>query len=50
MSKKLADNLVTEKSNLKFEGYFEEYNKVNELSYYPVIGGLKECVPYAKRQ
>ncbi|MGN7722575.1 undecaprenyl-phosphate glucose phosphotransferase [Chitinophaga sp. 22620] len=48
MSKKLADNLVTEKSNLKFEGYFEEYNKVNELSYYPVIGGLKECVPYAK--
>lgn len=48
MSKKLADNLLAEKSNLKFEGYFEEYNNVQELSYYPVIGNLKDCVPYAK--
>lgn len=48
MSKQLADNLLTEKSNLKMEGYFEEYNKVQELSYYPVIGNLRDCVPYAK--
>jgi putative colanic acid biosynthesis UDP-glucose lipid carrier transferase len=48
MSKKLADNLLAEKSNLKLEGYFEEYNNVQELSYYPVIGTLKDCVPYAK--
>ncbi|WP_119080315.1 undecaprenyl-phosphate glucose phosphotransferase [Chitinophaga alhagiae] len=48
MSKKLADNLLAEKSNLKLEGYFEEYNNVQELSYYPVIGNLKDCVPYAK--
>jgi putative colanic acid biosynthesis UDP-glucose lipid carrier transferase len=48
LSKKLADNLLAEKSNLKFEGYFEEYSKVQELSYYPVIGDLKDCVPYAK--
>lgn len=48
MSKKLADNLVSDKSNLKFEGYFEEPAKVEELSYYPVIGNLKDCVPYAK--
>lgn len=48
MSKKLADNLLTEKSNLRMEGYFEEYSKVQELSYYPVIGNLKDCVPYAK--
>lgn len=48
VSKKLADNLLMEKSNLKFEGYFEESSKVQELSYYPVIGGLKDCVPYAK--
>lgn len=48
MSKQLADNLLAEKSNLKMEGYFEEYSKVQELSYYPVIGDLKDCVPYAK--
>lgn len=48
MSKQLADNLMAEKSNLKMEGYFEEYSKVQELSYYPVIGDLKDCVPYAK--
>ncbi|MGX5818953.1 undecaprenyl-phosphate glucose phosphotransferase [Chitinophaga lutea] len=48
MSKKLADNLLAEKSNLRFEGYFEEYANVTELSYYPVIGNLRDCVPYAK--
>jgi putative colanic acid biosysnthesis UDP-glucose lipid carrier transferase len=48
MSKKLADNLTEGKSNIKFEGYFEESNNVQELSYYPVIGNLEECVPYAK--
>ncbi len=48
MSKKLADNLLAEKSNLRFEGYFEEYSKVQELSYYPVIGNLQDCVPYAR--
>lgn len=48
MSKRLADNLLSEKSNLRFEGYFEEYSKVQELSYYPVIGNLRDCVPYAR--
>lgn len=48
MSKHLADNLMEGKSNIKFEGYFEEYSNVQELSNYPVIGNLEECVPYAK--
>lgn len=48
LSKQLVDSLTGLKSNLRFEGYFEEYANVHELSYYPVIGTLQECVPYAK--
>lgn len=48
LSKQLVDNLLGRKSNLRFEGYFEEYNNVHELSYYPVIGNLQECVTYAQ--
>jgi len=47
LSKQLVDNLLGRKSNLRFEGYFEEYSNVHELSYYPVIGNLQECVTYA---
>ncbi|HEU4554242.1 MAG TPA: undecaprenyl-phosphate glucose phosphotransferase [Chitinophaga sp.] len=48
VSKRLVDSFLDVKSNLQFEGFFEEYSKVHELSYYPVIGNLEECVPYAK--
>ncbi|HEY0611119.1 MAG TPA: undecaprenyl-phosphate glucose phosphotransferase [Chitinophaga sp.] len=48
VSKRLVDSFVDVKSNLQFEGFFEEYSKVHELSYYPVIGNLEDCVPYAK--
>ncbi|MEZ2440963.1 putative colanic acid biosynthesis UDP-glucose lipid carrier transferase [Chitinophaga sp. W3I9] len=48
LSKQLADQLIGDNSNLKFEGYFEEYSNVHELSYYPVIGNLEACVPYAQ--
>lgn len=48
LSKQLVDNLLGRKSNLRFEGYFEEYSNVHELSYYPVIGNLQECIPYAQ--
>jgi putative colanic acid biosynthesis UDP-glucose lipid carrier transferase len=48
LSKQLVDNLLGRKSNLRFEGYFEEYSNVHELSYYPVIGNLQECVTYAQ--
>jgi putative colanic acid biosynthesis UDP-glucose lipid carrier transferase len=48
VSKRLVDSFIDVKSNLQFEGYFEEYSKVHELSYYPVIGNLEDCVPYAK--
>jgi putative colanic acid biosynthesis UDP-glucose lipid carrier transferase len=48
LSKKLVDNLLGRKSNLRFEGYFEEYSNVHELSYYPVIGNLQDCVTYAQ--
>jgi len=48
LSKKLVDSFLDVKSNLRFEGFFEEYSKVHELSYYPVIGNLEDCVPYAK--
>ena len=48
LSKQLVDNMVGRKSNLRFEGYFEEYSNVHELSHYPVIGNLQECVTYAQ--
>ncbi|RFM36696.1 undecaprenyl-phosphate glucose phosphotransferase [Chitinophaga silvisoli] len=48
LSKQLVDNLLGRKSNLRFEGYFEEYSNVHELSYYPVIGNLQECINYAQ--
>lgn len=48
LSKQLVDNLMGRKSNLRFEGYFEEYSNVHELSYYPVIGNLQDCVTYAQ--
>ncbi len=48
VSKQLVDSFIDVKSNLQFEGFFEEYSKVHELSYYPVIGNLEDCVPYAK--
>lgn len=48
LSKQLADRLLENNSNLKFEGYFEEYRNVHELSNYPVIGNLEACVPYAQ--
>jgi len=48
LSKKLVDNLLGRKSNLRFEGYFEESSNVHELSYYPVIGNLQDCVTYAQ--
>jgi putative colanic acid biosynthesis UDP-glucose lipid carrier transferase len=48
VSKRLVDNFLDVKSNLQFEGFFEEYSKVHELSNYPVIGNLQDCVPYAK--
>lgn len=48
VSKRLVDSFLDVKSNLQFEGFFEEYSKVHELSYYPVIGNLEDCVPYAK--
>ncbi|HEY0608610.1 MAG TPA: hypothetical protein VGD35_03115, partial [Chitinophaga sp.] len=48
VSKKLVDSFIDVKSNLQFEGFFEEYSNVHELSYYPVIGNLEDCVPYAK--
>jgi putative colanic acid biosynthesis UDP-glucose lipid carrier transferase len=43
-----VDSFIDVKSNLQFEGFFEEYSNVHELSYYPVIGNLEDCVPYAK--
>ncbi|SFE02666.1 putative colanic acid biosysnthesis UDP-glucose lipid carrier transferase [Chitinophaga sp. CF118] len=48
LSKQLVDNLLGRKSNLRFEGYFEEPSNVHELSFYPVIGNLQECVTYAQ--
>lgn len=48
LSKELAGKLLEDNSNLKFEGYFEDQHNVHELSYYPVIGNLAACVPYAQ--
>jgi putative colanic acid biosynthesis UDP-glucose lipid carrier transferase len=47
IGKRIAAMLPEEEKNIAIQGYFEDYNKVNELSMYPILGNLKECLDYA---
>jgi putative colanic acid biosynthesis UDP-glucose lipid carrier transferase len=47
MGKRIAAMLPEEEQHVAILGYFEDYNRVQELSMYPILGNLKECLDYA---
>ncbi len=44
---KLAQRFSEQKNTSTVEGYFEDAERVNELSLLPIIGNIDECVQYA---
>ncbi len=46
-AKKLADHFSLNSNKIMVDGYFEEYEKVQELSAYPIIGNVKAALNYA---
>lgn len=47
LSKRLVDYFLTTNHNLSMEGYFEDQQEVHEISFFPILGNRKDCVPYA---
>ncbi|RYY87080.1 MAG: hypothetical protein EOO15_12925 [Chitinophagaceae bacterium] len=47
IGKRVADMLTENSRDVQIQGYFEDYNRVQELSLYPILGNLKECLDYA---
>ncbi|TCJ19313.1 undecaprenyl-phosphate glucose phosphotransferase [Flaviaesturariibacter flavus] len=47
IGKRIASMLPEEEQHVSILGYFEDYNRVQELSMYPILGNLKECLDYA---
>jgi putative colanic acid biosysnthesis UDP-glucose lipid carrier transferase len=46
-SKNLSSYFVSNLKSVAIDGYFEEYNKINELSVFPIIGHPMDCLSYA---
>ncbi|RYY98157.1 MAG: undecaprenyl-phosphate glucose phosphotransferase [Chitinophagaceae bacterium] len=47
IGKKIANFLSVEARNTNILGYFEDEERVQELSMYPILGNLKDCLDYA---
>ncbi len=47
LSKKLVSQFVQNNERFIIEGYFEQFDRVTELSYYPILGRQEDCVSYA---
>lgn len=47
LSKQLVNYFSTNSKSVSVEGYFEDYNNIDELSVYPILGKRDECVSYA---
>ncbi len=47
LSKQLVNHFSENSKSISIEGYFEDYNNVDELSVYPILGKRNECVTYA---
>ncbi len=47
LSKRLVDYFLTTNRNLSMEGYFEDHPEVQVVSFFPILGNRKDCVPYA---
>ncbi|GAA4329053.1 undecaprenyl-phosphate glucose phosphotransferase [Flaviaesturariibacter amylovorans] len=47
IGKKIANMLSAEARNTSILGYFEDEERVQELSMYPILGNLRDCLDYA---
>ena len=47
LSKQLVEYFATNTKAFTIKGYFEDYNNINELSAFPILGMRNECVAYA---
>ncbi|MEO6228744.1 MAG: undecaprenyl-phosphate glucose phosphotransferase [Ferruginibacter sp.] len=47
VSKQLVKHFATFNKTITVEGYFEDYENINELTFFPVLGMRKECIAYA---
>ncbi|MEP7110855.1 MAG: undecaprenyl-phosphate glucose phosphotransferase [Ferruginibacter sp.] len=47
LSKQLVNYFSTNSKSISIEGYFEDYQNINELSVFPILGNRDECVTYA---
>ena len=47
VSKQLVTHFVSHMENISVKGYFEDYKSVHELSNFPIIGHLRDCLHYA---
>src|SRR5450432_3854483 len=47
VAKKLAYSFLSNGRNMNVEGYFDDWETINELSILPIIGNVNECVTYA---
>lgn len=48
-SKNLCSYFVSNLKSIVIDGYFDEFNKVKELSVFPIIGHPMDCLSYAIR-
>lgn len=46
-AKSLVDHHLSTSRNIAVEGFFEDFENVNELSAFPIIGSPQECLQYA---
>ncbi|MEO6721636.1 MAG: undecaprenyl-phosphate glucose phosphotransferase [Ferruginibacter sp.] len=47
VSKQLVNHFTSTNKAITVEGYFEDYENISELTFFPVLGVRKECVSYA---
>ena len=47
IGKRVAEMLTENNRDIQIQGYFEDFNKVQELSLYPILGNLKDCLDFA---
>jgi putative colanic acid biosysnthesis UDP-glucose lipid carrier transferase len=47
LSKQLVNHFLLLQKPVAIEGYFENYEDVHELSYFPILGMRFDCIPYA---
>lgn len=47
VSKQLVSHFISHTTNVSVKGYFEDYKNVHELSNFPIIGHLPDCLHYA---